>query len=314
MNDFRIVFMGTPKFASDVLIALLKSNFNIVGVVSQPDKEVGRKKVLTPSITKTTALKYNIPVLTPYKVKDDFKEIIDLNPDLIITCAYGQIIPNELINYPKFKCINIHGSLLPYGRGGAPIQHALMDGLDYTGITIMHMNDKMDEGDILVQDKIKIDDKDTYTILFDKLAKLASNLLTHFLPKYFNGDYKAIKQDSSSATYTYNIKKEDEFISFNDSCKNVYNHIRALLDEPGCYFVINNKRYKILSAFYEIRKIDEPNLFVGLFDNYLRINCIDGFIKIYTIKPEGKNEMDAKAFFNGVGKSLVNLKTNINYE
>lgn len=314
MNDFRIVFMGTPKFSSDVLTALIEKGFNIVGVVSQPDKEVGRRRILTKSDTKVTALKYNIPVFTPNKIRVDYKDIIDLNPDLIITCAYGQIIPNELINYPKYKCINVHGSILPYGRGGAPIQRALMDGLEYTGITIMHMNDKMDEGDILVQEKIKIEDHYTSTILFDKLASLASNLLISFLPKYFSGDYKVIKQDAASATYTYNIKKEDEFISFNDNCKNVYNHIRALLDEPGCYFVINKKRYKIIEAFYELDTINNPNTFVGLKDDYLRINCLDGFIKIYKIKPEGKNTMDAKAFFNGVGKSLVNQKTNINYE
>ena len=314
MNEFRIVFMGTPTFASNVLEGLLKASYNIVGVVSQPDKEVGRKRILTPSPVKEAAIKNNIKVLTPSKIKDDCKDVLDLNPDLIITCAYGQIIPKELLEYPRFKCINTHGSLLPLGRGGAPIQRALIDGLDKTGITLMYMNEKMDEGDILYQKELLIDDLDTNTSLFNKLSNLALDMLLEFLPKFFIGDFEAIKQDNSSATYSYNLSKKDEFISFNRKTKDVYNHIRGLLDNPGAYFIIDNIKYKLIKVHYEICNIDNPNTFVGLKDDYLVINCLDGFIKIYKIQQEGRNIVDAKSFFNGVGRKLVNSKPKETYE
>lgn len=314
MSDYRVVFMGTPEFASNVLEGLFNANYNIVGVVSQPDKEVGRKRVLTPSPCKLCAIKHNIKVFTPNKIKQDYKDILDLDPDLIITCAYGQIIPKELLDYPKFKCINTHGSLLPRGRGGAPIQHALIDGDIKTGISLMFMNEKMDEGDILYQKEILIDDLDTNTTLFNKLSNLALEMLLEFLPKYFNNDYKSTKQDNSLATYTYNLTKEDEFISFNHDTKTVYNHIRGLLDNPGCYFKVNNKKYKILKAHYEICDVNDSNYIIGLEKDYYRINAINGFIKIYSIKPEGKNEMDGKSFFNGQGRNLVGLNPDISYE
>ena len=314
MNNTRIVFMGTPSFASNVLEGLLTNGYNIVGVVSQPDKEVGRKKVLTASPVKEVALKYNIPVFTPKKIRIEYEDILKLDPELIITCAYGQIIPSAILDYPKYKCINTHGSLLPRGRGGAPIQHALIDGDDKTGITLMHMNEKMDEGDILYQEELVIDEHDTNTSLFSKLSDLALKMLLEFLPKYFEGDYNPIKQDNSLATYTYNLTKQDEFISFNKPVKQVYNHIRGLLDNPGAYFVADNISYKLIKVFYEETIIDKPNTIVGLEKNYLRINCLDGFIQVFEIKPEGKNTMDSKSFFNGKGKSLVGLNPKTDYE
>ncbi|MDO5440714.1 MAG: methionyl-tRNA formyltransferase [Erysipelotrichaceae bacterium] len=314
MNDLRIVFMGTPNFASNVLEGLIDNGYNIVGVVTQPDKEVGRKKVLTPSPVKEVALSRGLKVFTPFKIRKEYDDILALNPDLIITCAYGQIIPKEILDYPKYKCINTHGSLLPRGRGGAPIQHALIDGDEKTGITLMYMNEKMDEGDILYQKEIIIDDLDTNTTLFSKLSDLALNMLLEFLPEYFKGNFKATKQDNALATYTYNLTKEDEFISFDDDTKKVYNHIRGLLDNPGAYFVLDNVKYKLIKVHYELTNVSEPNTFVGLENNYLRINCKDGFIKVFIIKPEGKNEMDGKSFYNGKGKSLVGLKPETVYE
>lgn len=314
MNIERIVFMGTPNFASNVLEGLINNGYNIVGVVSQPDKEIGRKRILTASAVKEVALAYSIPCFTPAKIREDYKDILELNPDLIITCAYGQIIPNELLEFPKYKCINTHGSLLPRGRGGAPIQHSLINGDSKTGITLMHMNEKMDEGDILYQKEIDILDADTNTTLFSKLSNLALEMLLEFLPKYFSGDFVATKQDNNLATYTYNLKKTDEFISFNRKTKVVYNHIRGLLDNPGAYFVVDGTKYKIIKASYEICEVDRVNTIVGLEKDYFRINCLDGFVKILIIKPEGKNEMDAKSFFNGKGKSLIGLNPNIDYE
>ena len=313
-KDIRIVFMGTPEFASNVLKGLVENNYNIVGVVSQPDKEVGRKRILTPSPVKEMALNYGLKVLTPVKIRKEYEEVLSLEPDLIITCAYGQIIPKALLEYPKYKCINTHGSLLPKGRGGAPIQRSIMNGEDKTGITIMFMNEKMDEGDILYQEEMPIDIHDTNATLFNKLSNLALDMLLKFLPEYIKGNYKAIKQDNAEATYTYNITKEEEFISFNDDVKKVYDHIRGLLDNPGAYFVANDKKYKLISVDFEYCNDTDAGLIRGLENNYFRIDAINGFIKVLKIKPEGKNEMDARSFFNGAGRNLVNVKTRETYE
>ena len=304
MNE-RIVFMGTPDFAANILEGLIKAEYNIVAVVTQPDAEIGRKRVLTPSSVKSVALKYNIPVLTPNKIRLEYEPVLAYKPDLIITSAYGQIIPSEILDYPKYKCINTHGSLLPKYRGASPIQSAIMNGETTTGMSIMYMNEKMDEGDILVQKTIDIDIHDTSTTLFNKMSQLTLDILLDFLPKLFNNDINPIKQDDSKATYTHLLKKDIEHIDFNDNVLNVYNHIRGLLDNPGCHFVIKGKQYKIIDAFYEVADNFKPNTFIGLFDNYLRIDCKDGFIKIYDLKPEGKNTMNAKAFFNGNGRNLV---------
>ena len=306
--------MGTSTFASNILEGLLNAGYNIVGVVTQPDKEVGRKRILTPSPVKELANSKGISVLTPHKVRNEYEDVLALKPDLIITCAYGQFIPKEILDYPKYKCINVHGSLLPRGRGGSPIQRSIIDGDLKTGITIMYMDEKMDEGDILYQEEIEISDSDTNTTLFKKLSDLGLKMLLTFLPKLFKGDINPIKQDNSLATYTYNLTKQDEFISFDNNTKTVYNHIRGLLDNPGAFFIVNGKTYKLLDVYYAIEEVSSPNTIVGLENDYYRINCLDGFIKIFKIKPEGKNEMDAKSFFNGQGRNLVNLNPETKYE
>ena len=304
MNE-RIVFMGTPQFAAHILEGLIKANYNIVGVVTQPDKEVGRKRVLTPSPVKEMALKYNLSVLTPSRIRKEFNDVLALQPDLVISSAYGQIVPNEILDYPKYKCINTHGSLLPLYRGGAPIQRSIINGDKQTGITIMYMNEKMDEGDILYQKKIDIDIHDTNSTLFSKLSDLSLDMLLEFLPKLFKGEINPIAQDHSKATYAYNLDKEIEHITFNDSTLNVYNHIRGLLDNPGCFFIIKDKKYKLEKVDFELANNTNPSTFVGLENNYIRLDCNDGFIKVLTIKPEGKNSMDSKSFFNGTGRNLV---------
>lgn len=304
MNE-RIVFMGTPEFAAHILDGLIKANYNIVGVVTQPDKEVGRKRVLTPSPVKEVALMHNLPVLTPAKIRKEYSEVLDLKPDLIISSAYGQIIPSEILDYPKYRCINTHGSLLPEYRGGAPIQRSIINGETKTGITIMYMNEKMDEGDILYQKEIDIDIHDTNATLFSKMSVLSLDMLLEFLPKLFSGDINPIAQDHCKATYAPNLEKEIEHITFTRNTLDVYNHIRGLLDNPGCHMIIKDKKYKIEKVFFELCENVKPNTFIGLENDYLRIDCNDGFIKIYQIKPEGKNSMDAKSFFNGAGRNLI---------
>ncbi|MBR2577578.1 MAG: methionyl-tRNA formyltransferase [Erysipelotrichaceae bacterium] len=310
----RIVFMGTPEFAANVLEGLLKHSYNIVGVVTQADKKVGRKQILTPSPVKETALKYGLPVFTPYKIREDYENILKLEPDLIITSAYGQFVPVELIEYPKYKAINTHGSLLPKYRGGAPIQRSIINGEEKTGISIIYMTKGMDQGDILYKKELAIDIGDTNTTLFKKLSDLALEALLEFLPDFFNGNFRCEKQNEEEATFAWNLKKEDEFISFDDDVRKVYDHIRGLLDDPGAYGILKGKQYKFLKVSFEYADDCIPSAFKGLEKDYLRADCRNGFIKIYEIKPESKNAMDARSFYNGTGKSLTGEFFNDSYE
>lgn len=297
--------MGTPKFAADILRGLLEAGFNVVGAVSQPDKVFGRKHVLKPSEVKETALEYGLPVITPVRIREEYEEILKLEPELIITSAYGQIIPKELLAYPKYHCINTHGSLLPKYRGASPIQSAIMNGESETGMTIMYMNEKMDEGDILYQEKIAIGIHDTASVLFDRMSRLALEMLLKILPEIFEENVTAIPQDHTQASYAGLLDKEVEHICFKDETKKTYDHIRGLLDQPGCYFMINDRKYKIEEAFYELCKNTSPGVFKGLCEDYLRLDCDDGFIKVYRIRPEGKGSMDARSFYNGTGRTLT---------
>ena len=307
-EDKKIVFMGTPQFAAHILEGLFKADYTIVAVVTQPDKEVGRKKILTPSKVKEKALELSIPVLTPVKIKDEYEQVLSYEPDLIITAAYGQFIPSVILDYPKYKCINAHGSLLPKYRGGAPIQRAIINGEKETGITIQYMAKKMDQGEILYQRSIPIDIEDTNSTMFEKLSDLALDMLLQFLPKLFSGDVHPVMQDENEATYAWNLEKEIEEIGFSRPVRNVYDHIRGLLDAPGAYFLCKGKKYKMEKVFFEEYADTDPCVFQGLEKDYLRIDCEDGFIKVYQIKPEGKNSMDAKAFYNGAGRSLKGEK------
>ncbi len=313
MNE-RIVFMGTPNFAANVLSGLLENNYNVVGVVSQADKKVGRKQILTPSLVKEVALKYGLPVFTPICIKNDYQNILDLDPELIITCAYGQFIPSALIDYPKYKAINTHGSLLPKYRGGAPIQYSIINGETKTGISIIYMTKKMDAGDILYTKEIDIDINDTNTTLFDKLSDLAKKSLLEFLPTFFKGEFNRIPQNEDEVSFAYNLTKQDEYINFNDDVLRVYNHIRGLLDNPGAYSILGDKKYKFMEVSFAYSNDTSPCVFKGLEENYLRIDCQNGFIKVYKIRPEGKNTMDAKSFYNGNGKNLIGEKFLENYE
>ena len=313
MNE-RIVFMGTPEFAANVLEGLLKHSYNVVGVVTQADKKTGRKQILTPSPVKETALKYGLPVFTPYRIREDYEDILRLEPDLIITSAYGQFVPVELIEYPKYKAINTHGSLLPKYRGGAPIQRAIINGEEKTGISIIYMTKGMDQGDILYKKETAISIDDTNTTLFEKLSDLALEALLEFLPDFFAGRFAREKQNEAEATFAYNLKKEDEFISFDEDVKKVYDHIRGLLDNPGAFGILKCRQYKFLRVSFAYAKECEAGRFAGLQEDYLRVDCRNGYIRIYEIKPEGKNAMDARSFHNGAGKSLTGAFFEDTYE
>ena len=244
MKNLNVVFMGTPSFAVPVLNKLIE-NTNVIMVVCQPDKEKDRKGNIVFPKTKELALANNIEVYQPIKVKKEYQKIIDSNPDIIITCAYGQIIPEELLNCPKYGCINVHGSLLPKLRGGAPIHHAIINGDKITGITIMYMDKKMDSGDIISQREVEILNEDNLDSLYSKMSEVGANLLIETLPKILEGTNDRIKQDESKVTFGYNITKEEEIIDFNDNAINVFNKVRGLDSIPGASCYLDGKRVKI---------------------------------------------------------------------
>src|SRR5574344_1083978 len=239
--------MGTPEFSVPVLEMLIK-NTNVIMVVTQPDSLVGRKQELKFSPIKEVALKNNIEVYQPIKIRKEFSHILGSNPDVIITCAYGQIIPSELLDTPEYKAINVHASLLPKLRGGSPLHRAIINGYKETGITIMYMAPGMDDGDIITQESIHISDEDNVGIIHDKLSLLGRDLLLKTLPSIFDGTAKRIKQDENQVTFAYNIKREEEKINFNKTALEVHNQIRGMYPFPVAYTEYENEIMKICSS------------------------------------------------------------------
>ena len=205
----KIVFMGTASFSLKVLQMLLENKYDVVGVVTQPDRYVGRKKVLTMSDVKQEALKHDIPVLQPERIRNDYQAVLDLKPDLIITAAYGQIVPTAVLEAPRLGCVNVHASLLPLYRGGAPVHRAIIDGRTETGVTIMYMAEKMDAGDIISQKSTPITDDDNLEIVYDRLTDIGAELLKDTLPSIFDETNDRIPQNPDEVVYAPIIKRED---------------------------------------------------------------------------------------------------------
>lgn len=299
----KIVFMGTPDFSVPIFEELIK-NYEVIALVTQPDRK-NFKKILEPA-TKPIALKHNIKVLQPNKIRKEYQEIINLKPDMIITCAYGQIIPKELLEAPKYGCINIHASLLPKLRGGAPIHHAIIDGYEKTGITIMYMNEKMDEGDIILQKETKIEQTDTLETLHDRLSLIGKELIIEAIPKIVNNEIIRIKQNSDEATYGYNITREEEKIDFNKKTKDIFNQIRGLNPYPGAYTIYNNKILKIYaSVIKENNTSNTPGQIINLYEDGIGVKTIDGELIIKELQLEGKKKQTAKEFINGHKNELI---------
>ena len=299
----RVVFMGTPDFSVPVLKGLIE-NYQVVGVVSQPDRKVGRHQEVEFTPIKKVAVDNNILVLQPEKIRKDYMSVLELKPDIIVTCAYGQIIPKELLDYPKYGCINVHASLLPRLRGGAPIHHAIIDGYEKTGITIMYMDEAMDSGDIISQRETEISDIDTLESLHDRLSEMGRDLLLDTLPSILDGTNQRIKQDINEVTYAYNIKREEEYLDFNKSSRELFNQIRGLNPHPGSSCVIGEKEFKVFMA--RIEKIDTskdiPGEVLHIYKDGLGIATKDYELVITDIKPSGKKRMLASSFINGIKK------------
>lgn len=294
--------MGTPSFAVPILEALI-DKYNVIMVVCQPDKEKDRKGNIIYSPCKEIALKNNIEVYQPNKIREEYQYILDKNPDIIITAAYGQIIPSEILDYPKYGCINVHGSLLPKLRGGAPIHHAIINGDKIAGVTIMYMDKKMDAGDIISQRSIEIEENTILDDLYHKLSILGRDLLLDTLPSIFNGTNDRIKQDENKVTFGFNITKEEEKIDFNDTSNNIHNKIRGLSSIPGAYAIINNKRMKIyLSEKTNNISKSKPGTINDINENGIIVSTKDYDIILKNIKLEGKNRCNVKDFINGIRK------------
>lgn len=298
-KEIRVVFMGTPDFSVPVLEMLIE-NYQVVGIVSQPDKPIGRSGKMSISPVKEVALRENIPLYQPVKVRNEYEEILSLTPDIIVTCAYGQIIPKELLDYPKYGCINVHASLLPKHRGGAPIHRAIIEGDSTSGVTIMKMGIGMDDGDIIRQSEIPIEDRDTAETLFNKLSVLGSELLKNTIPDIINGTASYIPQKEEEATFSYNIKPEDEKINFSNSRREVYNQIRGLNSFPVAYTMLEGKRMKVwFSEIGKEKSYSDYGRIVGLEKNGICVSTKDGEIILTEIQPEGKKKMQARDYLNG---------------
>lgn len=296
----KIIFMGTTEFAGEILKSLINSNYNIIGVVCQPDKPVGRKKILEAPFTKKIALEYNIETFQPTNIKEDNEWIEKKKPDLIITCAYGQIVPQKVLDIPSLGCINVHGSLLPKLRGAAPIQYAILNDLKTTGVTIMQMVKKMDAGDMFAKKEITIDETDSGDSLFKKMEIAAANLLIEILPDYINGKLSGEKQDESQVTFAPSIKREEELINWNDTKRNIFNKIRAFNSIPGAYSIIDDMNIKIFSS-EEIEKNYNGQIgeIVEVLKDKIIVKVTDGAIAITELQPSGKKRMPARDFING---------------
>ena len=301
MNNLKVIFMGTPEFSLPVLEGL-NSKYNVVMVVCQPDKPSNRG-VVQYSPVKDFAIKNNIKVFQPVNVKNEYHEILSEKPDLIVTCAYGQIIPKEILDYPKYGCINVHGSLLPRLRGGAPIHHAIINGDKETGITIMYMDKKMDAGDIISQVKTEILDDDTVGTLHDKLSVLARDLLLSTIPNIISGNINLVRQNEEEATFAWNIKREDEKIDFSKTTREIYNQIRGLNPWPGAYAILSGRIIKIWASRYGDKFFNEEVLngqIVELYKDGIGVKTSNGEIIITELQLEGKRRMLANEFMNGV--------------
>lgn len=305
----KIIFMGTPDFAVPVLRQVINDGFEVIAVVTQPDRPVGRKKVMTPPPVKVEAEKQGIPIYQPEKIreKNELEKVLALKPDLIITAAFGQILPNELLEAPAHGCINVHASLLPELRGGAPIHYAILQGKKKTGITIMYMAEKLDAGDIITQVEVPITEEDNVGTLHDKLSIAGAKLLSETLPPLLEGKLTATPQDETLATFAPNIKREQEKIDWTKSGEEIYNHIRGLNPWPVAFTILDGKILKIWNAEKISGKASgTPGTIVQVGQEGITvITGDDTQIRIKELQPSGKTKMSVEDFLRGAGSKLT---------
>ncbi|WP_066175098.1 methionyl-tRNA formyltransferase [Bacillus marinisedimentorum] len=303
----RIIFMGTPDFAVPVLRQIIEDGYEVAAVVTQPDRPVGRKRVITPPPVKVEAEKHGIPVFQPEKIKNEkeYKPILALNPDLIVTAAFGQILPKAILEAPPYGCINVHASLLPELRGGAPIHYAILEGKEKTGITIMYMAEKLDAGDILTQVEVPIDENDSTGSLHNKLSAAGARLLSETVPELLDGNLKPVIQDEEKATFAPTIKRDMERINWTKTGEEIYNKIRALHPWPVAFTTYNGKPLKIWWAEKVPGTSGDPGSVLAVeTDGFVVAAGNDTAIKVTDLQPSGKKRMTGEQFLRGAGSSL----------
>lgn len=305
----KIIFMGTPDFSVPILKELHKE-YGVDLVISQPARPAGRKKVMTDPPVAVAAKLLGIELYQPETMKsaEAFEIVSDLNPDLIITAAFGQLLPENILDIPVLGSLNVHASLLPKHRGGAPIHRALINGDDKTGVTIMYMAKKLDAGDIIAARSINIEDSDNTGILFDKLSRVGASLLMDTLPSVIDGTNERTPQNDSEATFSPNILKSDEVISFNKPARVVFNHIRGLTPWPVGHTMLGDKRLKIFAAeLTEGTAQKEPGTITGKSENGFLVAAADGLVNITEVQLAGRKKNNALDFINN-NSDLIGTK------
>ncbi|WP_179223876.1 methionyl-tRNA formyltransferase [Paenibacillus tyrfis] len=300
----RVIFMGTPDFAVPSLQTLLNDkNLEVVAVVTQPDRPVGRKRVLTPTPVKVEAEKHGLPVLQPERLRrpESVEAIRALQPDLIVTAAYGQILPKSVLDLPRLGCINIHASLLPKYRGGAPIHYAVMNGDAVTGVTIMYMAEGLDTGDMISKIEVPIEDSDTTGTMFDKLSLAGAELLEETLPDLLAGRVQPVPQNDAEAVYSPNISREQEWIDWSKPAEQLWNLVRALHPRPGAYTLWNGEVLKIWTCAKpaESERVPDgvqPGTVLEAGERGIAVAAGQGVLRITELQPAGKKAMNAAAF------------------
>jgi methionyl-tRNA formyltransferase len=299
----RIMFMGTPTFAVPSLLALIESEYEVIAVVTQPDRPVGRKRVLTPPPVKEVAVAHGIPVYQPEKIRlqEGIDYVRSLSPDLIVTAAFGQILPKEILEIPRFGCINVHASLLPKYRGGAPIHQALIDGEKETGVTLMYMVEALDAGDMLASRRIPIADDDHVGSLFEKLSHIGAELVTETLPLLFAGKIIPVPQEESQATFAPTIKREQEQIDWRRTAVQIRNQIRGMHPWPVAFTIWRGQPMKVWWA--ELVENTPSNKRPGevwdLTDEGIFIATGEGSLRLTEIQPAGKKRLHVAEFVHG---------------
>ncbi len=299
----KILFMGTPDFAVFSLKALIEAGHDMIGVLTQPDKPKGRGYTLTPPPVKVAALAAGIPVYQPNTLKDEaFSALLsELDPEIIVVVAYGKILPESVLRFPKYGCVNVHGSLLPEYRGAAPMQRAILDGKAVTGITTMYMDVGLDTGDMLLREELPIADDDNFETIHDKLGALGASLIVRTLAALETGDCPRVPQEEAGATYAAKIAKEDCLIDFSRSAREVHNQIRGLSPIPLSFtHTPDGRLLKITAARIcdEETVLGEAGRVLSLEDG-ITVACGKGSVTLLGVLPEGKPRMSASDFVRG---------------
>ncbi|MCR4688577.1 MAG: methionyl-tRNA formyltransferase [Saccharofermentans sp.] len=298
-KDLKIVFMGTPEFASVIMEALIEGGYNIAMSLCQPDKPVGRKHILTAPPVKELSVKCGIECYQPATLKTDeaYETISKACPDLIVTAAYGKILPKNILDIPRFGCLNCHGSLLPARRGSAPVQRAVLEGDKVTGVTIMKMDEGMDTGDILSKVEVAIDPDIHTADLMDELARASAKILPGVIEDYIEGKIKPVPQDEALATSCPPIKPEEGYFTWDQDASSIHNRIRALSTWPGAYTLDpQGKKFKVYdSRVVEFEEADAslPGTVVKAHKGDLIVKCGSGYLKLLVIQSEGGKRLNA---------------------